>query len=483
MAVGRLMAAAALAGLLSAAFIPRACFGQTGLSAQQRADMLKRVEARLADIGLHGCETNDSGDLAWGEGHILYALINLYYATGEAKWLEVMKRHIDTALCFLTDHDGDGFLSWHTNYYTPEPARFKAWADESNRGTGRIEIAAEITKKEPWNTRTVAHRFRVLFLDRTRFIVIDEDMEMPALLSPHSHPGLHWLPIQRYEPGALVWRARGVRFKITGQPEAGDSFLIEPTPAPKYDSVVHDGMMTMPMARWIHAVVSDEGLQRRYGEAARGYLAILERHFFAKWDKKSWRELPGDRGLYVWPPRPYQPKTISLPMNQYTAFGRTIIRLYQITGKDTYRDRAEKMARMVKSLLRVRNDAYWWYYSEPVADWDGREKPAFVEHTHYADMDVGFMIDAYEAGIVFDRTDMQRLTNTFIKVMWNQSLDKPAVAGGVDGGNGTSDALADFVRLAQFDPRVWTICYKVNRDSNDIKRLALILACEKYVRR
>lgn len=91
---------------------------------------------------------------------------------------------------FNTDHDDDGFLSWHTNYYTPEPARYEAHPAPNNRGTGKIEVPKEVAKKELWNTRTVNHRFRVIFL-----------MRMPALLSPHSRAGLHWLPIQRYEPG------------------------------------------------------------------------------------------------------------------------------------------------------------------------------------------------------------------------------------------------------------------------------------------
>lgn len=167
-------------------------------------------------------------------------------------------------------------------------------------------------------------------------------------------------------------------------------------------------------------------------------------------------------------------------MNQYTAFGRTIIKLWQITKNEKYLDRATKMTRMVKSLLRVKNDAYWWYYAEPVAKWDGRKKASFVEHTHYADMDVGFMIDAYEAGIVLDKADMRKLTNTFLKVMWNGSLDKPTIAGGVDGLNGTSDALCNFARLGQFDRRAWTICYKINRNSKNVCRLAAILAGAKY---
>ncbi len=262
-----------------------------------------------------------------------------------------------------------------------------------------------------------------------------------------------------------------------------------PEKAPEYDSVVHDGMMTMPIALFIEIALSDAKLKEQYGETAEAYLAFLDRHFFEKWDSEptkgrpaQWVEFPDGRGLYVWEPTSYRKERTSLPMNQYTAFGRTIIKLWEITKKEKYLDRATKMAKMAKSLLGVKDDAYWWYYSEHVADWDGRKKPPFIEHTHYADMDVGFMIDAYEAGIVFDKEDMRKLTNTFINVMWNGSLDEPTIAGGVDGTNGTSNALCDFARLAQFDPRAWTICYRINRNSKNIKRLALILACEKYSR-
>ena len=459
-----------------------------GMSRQERLSMIKRVEKKIEQIGLREAQTNDSGDLGWGEGPILAAMVNMYEATGERKWLDLIKQHVDTAFSFLDDHDKDGFLSWHTDYYTPEPAHLKASASPGNRGTGKIKVLESVVPgKGPdkggyWSYRMLGHPLRVIFLDRKRFCVVDEDMHMPALVSPFVRSGLHWSSILKYEPGKAVWRKiRGVKFTITGQPEPGDSFYIECTPAPEYDYVVHDGMMTMPIARFIQIVLSNPELKSRYGETARGYLAFLERHFFDKWDKKRWIELPGGRGLYYWPKTKWRPKR-SLPMNQYTAFGRTIIRLYQITKKPKYLDRATKMARMVKSLLKVKNDAYWWYYCEPVAKWDGSRKPTSAEHTHYADMDVGFMIDAYEAGIVFTKADMQKLTNTFIKVMWNKSLENPTVAGAVDGSNGTSKHLCDFVRLAQFDPRVWTICYKINRNSNSVSFLAQILACEKYAK-
>lgn len=451
----------------------------------ERAALVKTVRQEVERIGLNAAQTNDSGDLGWGEGRILQAIMATYLGTGDTKWLQMARRHIDTALCFLTDHDDDGFLSWHTNYYTREPALMKARPSAGNVGNARISVQEKIEEKEPWNTRTVNHPFRVIFLSRNRFTVVDEDTEMTALLSPHSQPGLRWLPIQAYEPGKTVWRVRGLRFTITGQPEAGDSFVIIPTPAPKYDSVVHDGMMTYPMAQFARLVKADAQLEEQFGDVADGYLTILERHFFAKWDRKRWVELDGDRGLY-WRPadRRGPERRVSLPMNQYTAFGRTIIELHRATKKPEYLDRASKMARMVKSLLREKEGAYWWYYSEPVAEWDVREKPAFIEHTHYADMDVGFMIDAFEAGIVFDREDMRRLTDTFVKVMWNGSMEAPTVAGGVDGKNGTSEAVAEFVRLSQFDSRVWRICDLIEQRARkagrrNMRRAAWLLACAK----
>ena len=470
-------------------FVVLACLATTqalaGMSEAKRAALVQGVDEAVQKIALNSAQTNDSGGLGWGEGYILQAITAMYAGTGDMKWLATAQQHIDAALCFLTDHDDDGFLSWHTNTYSGEPTLMKAHPAEGNRGSGAISVEETITKSAPWRARTLNHRFRVIFLSRSRFCVVDEDTEMPALLSPHSQPGLHWLPIQAYESGATVWRARGLHFEITGQPEPGDSFAITPTTPRKYDYVAHDGMMTYPIAQFVRLVKQDAQLQQRFGEAAEGYLALLERHFFAKWDSKRWIE-DGERGVYWESQDPEHPQRYaSLPMNQYTAFGRTVIELYRATKKPEYLDRATKMARTVKSLLKEEDGAYLWSYMEPVAEWDTREKPKYYENTNYADLDVSFMIDAFEAGVVFDREDMQKLTNTFIEVMWNGSMEEPTVAGRVDGTNGTSDRVAEFVRLSQFDPRVWRICYLVNERAQqaghgNIKREALLLACERY---
>ena len=456
-----------------------------GMSEAERTALIQRVEESVQRTGLRSAQTNDSGGLGWGEGHLLQAIMAMYAGTGDVKWLATAQQHIDTALCFLTDHDDDGFLSWHTNTYSGEPTLLKAAAAPGNLGTGEFSVEESVSKREPWRWRTVDHRFRVIFLSRSRLCVVDEDTEMPALLSPHSQPGLHWLPVQAYQPGETVWRARGLHFVVTGQPEPGDSFVVTPTTPRKYDYVVHDGMVTCPMAQFVRVVKDDAALQQRFGEIAEGYLALLERHFFAKWDRNAWIEIDGDRGVYgsLDPDNPG--RFSSLPMNQYVAFGRTLIELYRTTKNPDHLDRATKMARTVKSLLTEKDGTYLWSYMAPVSKLDNREEPKAYENINYADLDIGFMIDAFEAGIVFDREDMQKLTNTFVKLMWNGSMEEPTVAGRVDGTNGTSDRLTEFVRLSQFDPRVWYVCRLVNERAQqaghaNIKREAWLLACEKY---
>lgn len=112
-------ALATLMGLLAALKVGPA---HAQMSDAERREVVKRVESAVSEIGLYGAQTNDSGDLGWGEGPILYALVNVYDATKDAKWLDVIRQRVDVAICFLTDHDVDGFLSWHTNYYMPELA-------------------------------------------------------------------------------------------------------------------------------------------------------------------------------------------------------------------------------------------------------------------------------------------------------------------------------------------------------------------------
>ena len=80
------------------------------------------------------------------------------------------------------------------------------------------------------------------------------------------------------------------------------------------------------------------------------------------------------------------------------------------------------------------------------------------------------MVEAYRAGLVFDKTDIQRLANTVKRNLWYGSLSAPQFQDYVDGGNHTSKwskggygqpgrNQGGWVKLAQFDEDLREIYY------------------------
>jgi len=108
------------------------------------------------------------------------------------------------------------------------------------------------------------------------------------------------------------------------------------------------------------------------------------------------------------PPSPidwyyYDPYTHGrLPYNMQNAAGEVYIALWQITGQQRFRDRAEQLAKEMKTGLVLVGDRYDWGYYQGQGG----------EDISHAGINVHFMVDAYEAGIVLDLTDIDRLCNT-----------------------------------------------------------------------
>jgi hypothetical protein len=87
------------------------------------------------------------------------------------------------------------------------------------------------------------------------------------------------------------------------------------------------------------------------------------------------------------------------------AAGLTYIALWKATGDERFYDRAEALAKTMKAELTPVSDRYRWRY----APYNSSGSYSDISH---AGLDVSFIVDAYEAGIVFDDTDIQRLANT-----------------------------------------------------------------------
>jgi hypothetical protein len=119
--------------------------------------------------------------------------------------------------------------------------------------------------------------------------------------------------------------------------------------------------------------------------------------------------------------------------------------------------------------LNSKGAYYWPGYT------NGGEEEVY-DTSHSGDI-VDFMVEAYRAGFVFDKTDIQRLANTVKRNLWNGSLSAPQFQDYVDGGNHKSKwskggygqpgrNQVGWVKLAQFDKELQEIYYNWTNTNN-----------------
>ena len=212
------------------------------------------------------------------------------------------------------------------------------------------------------------------------------------------------------------------------------------------DNHVGDAIIVDPMLGFAEVVLKDPELKKKYGEAAEKYVAEAKRDLFEKWDKRgTWKE---DRawGCYIgWDmvccrPHPDTWKkdiapSIAEPFNKNNHMGICSLRLFRITGEEKYRDRAFKIFAYTKSrfqlvdehlqLLRLELLGAFGPESVDLAKHDTRLWMNVHGGRPYNAGEIGQMVEAYNTGVVFDKTDIERFLNTNLKVMWNGDKAKP----------------------------------------------------------
>ena len=213
------------------------------------------------------------------------------------------------------------------------------------------------------------------------------------------------------------------------------------------DNHVGDAILFAPMLGFAEVVLKDPELKKKYGEAARKYVAEAKRDLFEKWDKRgTWKE-DGAWGCYVgwemvcsqadpnaWKKDPAP--CIAEPFNKNNHMGICALRLFRVTGEEQYRERAFKIFAYTKSRFQLVDEGnysyYVWNYWEPfgpesvdLAKKDTRLWMNVHGGRPYAGGEIGQMVEAYNTGVVFDKTDIERFLNTNLKVMWNGDKAKP----------------------------------------------------------
>lgn len=193
-----------------------------------------------------------------------------------------------------------------------------------------------------------------------------------------------------------------------------------------YSFIVHSGMITFPIIRFVDIVHRDSTLLVlmttdgiTFLEKANNYLKKVEETI--AYHDDQWINGPGEtEGYYVYRSdaeflkySKYIDPGKHLPFNQQNALGRVLILLYKLTGKDKYYDKALRLANFFKSRLKILDDnSYVWNYWMDInnAVYKGRG-----EDISHASINVSFAVLAFHNSIVFDNINMQRFVNTFTK--------------------------------------------------------------------
>lgn len=269
-----------------------------------------------------------------------------------------------------------------------------------------------------------------------------------------------WLPLEQlpwayqytidYTVACNISAIPGVFVQIVGQPEVGDEFIISTASIRPLPHLVLEGVILQPALRFIKMVLKDNILEEHYGAQARQWLNLIETKIVPKWEPCQEKQ-----GYYLTPKDPaYRYPGEPLPFNQFLAFGRSLFLLYDITGNVNYLSKAAQMARYFKNQLSLTpQGAYVWYYSPTVTRFDD---------TSHANLVIAFVVDAFNRGIIFEQSDMERFAKTFLNLMWNGSMESSEVGTYINGPavleSGRNFRVQEWVLLATLDERVWEVC-------------------------
>ena len=140
-------------------------------------------------------------------------------------------------------------------------------------------------------------------------------------------------------------------------------------------------------------------------------------------------------------------------VNRFSALGIAEIKLYEVTGNNTYLSRPLAMANFLKKRLSIRSGCYLWTYRLGY----GRFLSSGYEDISHGAIDLEFMLLAFKHKLAFNEEDIRRLVCTYRKFIWKGFTSHPPLATRVDG-TITQDYTRmsrNWVLLANFDPIIW----------------------------
>jgi hypothetical protein len=444
-------------------------------------------------------KNKDGSSLAWGEAGVIHAVLDLYEATGDTKYLKEVVRRGDRILSHRDDVRG--FKDWSGTAH-------KAWSMAIKY------TVAEGTLVDPAGKPVIRLRSTpYAYNNQTKIEVTAQDNSFSLKIT-----NAYWKREETFaglsvDPASPKYFERTINDPIP-TPSPGDdtehSQLLKAIPLgkgiPKTQSLTlqplplaysgYIGIIYYPLLRFAEMVRADAALKEfqpaadRFTKAADESYTEYQDHF---------RNGPGtDEGYYITCKRggPFPYDNLPEPFNYLGCHVSSEIALYQLTGKPVYKEHVRRMANLFKRRLKLMpGDLYVWnYWYEPLTTGYSRKDDlsdnypelsprAAVEDNSHGTLDVLLVVNAANAGIAFNEKDLQRFANTFLKNLVRP--DFSGLNGRVDGSPATGKyvrtGITGWLPLTQVDPAVYEACRKIyiNRGVDSFTALARLLKWEK----
>lgn len=209
--------------------------------------------------------------------------------------------------------------------------------------------------------------------------------------------------------------------------------------------MVHTGMITYPVARFVWLVKTRPELSR-YMARAEEYLPWLQETVECHDD--LWKDGPfSDEGEYgevgIWPNS----------VNQTHSMVRPLLMLWLVTGEPKYLDKVERAARYFKRRLTWHPDgSVDWGHFMP----DPLGRPPYDEDISHAGSTVDFAALCAQHGIVFTHKDMMGFVKTFREKVCKMDGDFSSTVSGRDWLQTWGlRAAVRWGRLFEYDPTIY----------------------------
>ncbi|MBA3272738.1 MAG: hypothetical protein H0T11_02560 [Chthoniobacterales bacterium] len=487
------------------------CWALAALGAEREVTVQRAVQlaAELSPDDLWE-KTRDASTLAWNESHTLHALVDLYEVTGDRKYLDDVVFRGDRMLSHRDDRRGVPDASgvarpgWTMGFkyvvasgelvdaekkpilkVRSTPFAFnhltKLQVISGANGRFRLLVSNEHFKSE--------EAFDDLSLDTADVRFVEKIVNHPrSPMTPVTQPG---------EAVSQLIRVTVVKNVASGAMLSDQTITLQPIPLAYMGYI---GIIYHPLLRLCEIVRADAKLAD-LGPAAQRFIDAAEESY-ADAAKRLWRDGPNaGEGYYLYCEKgeSYPHDNIGQPFNYLGRHTAAELALFRLNGNAEHRERAEKMAGLLKHRLEhdAANDLYRWnYWYEPATKgWTSDDDLSFntpwfapytsPEDTSHGVLDIEGVAAAHAEKLVFDDADLKRFANTFLK---NVMLpDRSGVHRKVDGKgdpyHAYDAASRGWLVLSRANPEVLQADFELYRrqEKDDFRWLAALLKWQKVL--